>query len=104
MVIRGWLGAEYGDAPVLPGSLPAGAPRGVALTVVYSGGPADLAGLRPGDVLTAVDGGAILDQTDLRYREAALPPGTAVRIAGYRAGLPIEGEVVLAQRPLRRSS
>ena len=104
MVIRGWLGAEYGDAPLLPGALPPGSPRGVALTAVYSGGPADLAGLRPGDVLTSVDGIEISDQNDLRQREAALKPGTPVRIAGYRAGLPIAGEVVLAQRPLRRSS
>lgn len=47
-VIRGWIGAEYGDAPVLPGGLAVGQARGVALTTVYSGGPADQAGLRPG--------------------------------------------------------
>jgi serine protease DegQ len=99
VVIRGWLGAEYGDAPLLPGTLPPGGPRGVALTVVAAGGPADLAGLRPGDLLTQFDGIDIADQADLREREAAKPPGSRVAIAGYRAGLPISGEIVLAQRP-----
>lgn len=101
VVIRGWLGAEYGDAPVLPGSLPPGAPRGVALTGVYTGGPADQAGLQAGDVLLKFDGVDIMDQSDLRDREAALAPGTKVRVAGLRAGVPFDAEMVLTQRPVR---
>lgn len=98
-VVRGWIGADYGDAPILPGGLPGGAARGVALTTVHPGGPADIAGLRPGDVLTEFDGEVIVDQTDLRQREAALAPGTVVRIAGYRAGVPFTGQLSLIQRP-----
>jgi serine protease DegQ len=101
VVIRGWLGAEYGDAPVLPGDLPADAPRGVALTQVYSGGPAELAGLQPGDVLLEFDGAAIVDQSDLRDREAALTPGTQVALRGLRKGVPFAIEITLTQRPLR---
>ncbi len=101
VVVRGWLGAEYGDAPVLPGSLPAGAPRGVALIAVYAGSPADSAGLRPGDLLLALDDLPIADQADLRQREAALRPGTRVRLAGLRAGVPFQAEVEAAQRPRR---
>ncbi len=99
VVVRGWLGAEYGDAPVLPGALPPGAPRGIALTTIYPGGPADSAGLRPGDVLTEFAGQVIVDQADLRERETSLKPGTRVAISGYRAGVPLSGELVLAQRP-----
>jgi len=101
VVIRGWLGAEYGDAPVLPGSLPPDAPRGVALTGIYSGGPAEQAGLQPGDVLLSFDGEDIMDQSDLRDREAALAPGTTVRIAGLRAGVPFDTRMTLTQRPVR---
>ncbi|MCK7592569.1 S1C family serine protease [Pseudomarimonas salicorniae] len=103
VVVRGWLGAEYGDAPVLPGSLPPGSPRGVAITTVYPGGPADSAGLRSGDVLTTFDGKVIVDQADLRDREAAARPGTEVEIEGFRAGVPLSGRITLAQRPLVRS-
>ncbi len=101
VVVRGWLGAEYGDAPVLPGSLPAGTPRGVALTAVYAGGPADSAGLRPGDLLLSLDDDPTADQGDLRQREAALRPGTRARLAGLRAGVPFQTEVEAAQRPRR---
>jgi S1-C subfamily serine protease len=101
MVIRGWIGAEYGDAPMLPGGLPTGSPRGVALTLVHPGGPADQAGLRPGDVLLTVNGQDIGDQTDLRNREAALMPGVRIRFTGLRAGVPFDAEVTLAQRQPR---
>jgi len=103
VVVRGWLGAEYGDAPVMPGTLPPGAPRGVALMNVYEGGPADVAGLAPGDVLLEIDGEQIGDQSDLRNREAALQPGSAITVTGLRAGLPFSAELKLAQRPLPRA-
>ncbi|MBD8526153.1 S1C family serine protease [Pseudomarimonas arenosa] len=104
MVVRGWIGAEYGDAPIIPGGLTPGTTRGVALMFVYPGGPADAAGLRPGDILTRFNGFEVVDRLDLREREAALQPGSRVAIEGFRAGLPIRGELVLIQRPLARRS
>lgn len=104
MVVRGWLGANYGDAPILPGSLPSGSPRGVALTRIQAGGPAARAGLQVGDVLTRIGDQDIIDQSDLRDREAATPPGSKVRVSGLRAGLPFDVELELAQRPAARAS
>lgn len=101
LVIRGWLGAEYGDAPLLPGGLEPGQPRGVALGIVYPGGPAERAGLRPGDVLLQIEGEDIHDQGELRKREAAMNPGQEVRLVGLRAGVPFETRLSLAQRPAR---
>jgi serine protease DegQ len=104
VVIRGWLGVEYGDAPILPGGLAPGTPRGVAITVVYPGGPADRIGLRPGDVLLGFGGQAIEDVADLRDREAAVAPGTTVPVTGLRAGVPFSAELTLAQRPRPRNT
>ncbi len=98
-VVRGWLGIEYGDAPILPGSVPAGTPRGVALSTVHAGSPADSAGLRVGDVVLALDDIEIAGQLDLRTREANLAPGTQVRVEGLRAGVPFQADITLSQRP-----
>ena len=103
VVTRGWLGAEFGDAPVLPGSLGINTPRGVALTGVYVGGPAQASGLRAGDVILQFNGEAVPDQSWLRTREAGSAPGTQVRLAGLRAGVPFQIELELAQRPANRS-
>ncbi len=99
VVVRGWMGAEYGDAPVLPGSLDAMGPRGVALTEVYMGGPAQAAGLRAGDVLLSFDGETIGDQSSLRLREASKAPGSTVEVSGLRAGVPFVAQLQLIQRP-----
>jgi serine protease DegQ len=103
LVVRGWMGVEYGDAPVLPGALGAGTPRGVALTKVFPDSPADRAGLLPGDVLLQVGGQDVVDQSDLREREAALQPGSTVRLEGLRAGVPFSADLVLTQRPSSRA-
>lgn len=102
-VTRGWLGAEYADAPTTPGALSTEPMRGVVLTALYAGAPAAEAGLRPGDILLGLDGADIIDQFDLRTREAALAPGTEVRLSGTRAGVPFETRVQLMQRPTQRS-
>lgn len=99
VVVRGWMGAEYGDAPVLPGSLDAMATRGVAITEVYVGGPAQAAGLRPGDVLLSFDGEAISDQSTLRVQESGKAPGSSVEVSGLRAGVPFVAQLQLIQRP-----
>ena len=98
-VVRGWLGVEYNDAPVLPGSIAPGDARGVAVSAVYPGGPADRAGLRVGDVLLSMGESQIAGQAQLREREAGLQPGTSVSLAGLRAGVPFRTEIELAQRP-----
>ncbi|MCX7563795.1 trypsin-like peptidase domain-containing protein [Xanthomonadaceae bacterium XH05] len=101
-VIRGWLGAEYVDTPALPGALPTDTPRGVVLSALYTNGPAAQAGLRPGDVLLGLNGADIIDQFDLRNREAALAPGTDIVLTGLRAGVPFEAKLQLVQRPTSR--
>jgi len=99
VVLRGWIGAEYGDAPVTPSAALGDSPRGVALTGIYSPSPASAAGLQPGDVLLKLDGVDIIDQFDLRNRESNLTPGNTVRVSGLRAGVPFETQLTLQARP-----
>lgn len=94
-VVRGWLGAEYLDGS---GRIAGSAP-GVTISAIHPGSPAERAGLRPGDVLTELDGSAIGDPLELRRREADLAPGTRVALAGMRAGIPFRTELTLARRP-----
>jgi serine protease DegQ len=98
-VIRGWTGAEYSDTA--PSAAPTSAPRGVLLMLVVPGGPADRAGLKPGDVLLRFDGKPIESESELRGREASLAPGTVVRIEGERAGVPFDVELTLIQRDVQ---
>jgi len=90
-VVRGWIG-------IRPQSLKDeearqfGYPQGsVIVTAVYRGAPAATEGLRPGDVITAVNGGAINGAEDLLARVAALAPGDAVRLT-VRRGPPFEAQ------------
>jgi S1-C subfamily serine protease len=61
------------------------------VTAVYRGAPAAVEGLRPGDVITAVNGDAIIGAEDLLARIAALAPGDAVRLT-LRRGPPFQAQ------------
>ena len=60
--------------------------RGALVNSVVSGGPAERAGVRPGDVITAFNGNAIGDPNSLRNAVAATPPGTDVGLTLWRSG------------------
>lgn len=104
-VTRGWLGVEYreviGEPATGAGGEQSSAPAGVQIANVYRGGPGDLAGLRPGDLLSHLDGQAISGQNALQQLESALAPGSSVRIHGQRAGVPFQLTVQVIQRPQR---
>ena len=96
-IIRGWIGADYTDMALTPGSAPH--QRGVVIMRVIPESPAAQAGLQPNDVLLQLDGTAIVDQIDLLNREAALAPGTKVHIEGLRRNIPFNVDLTLVQRP-----
>ena len=102
-VTRGWLGLDYRDLPTTrngSGSQTS-APRGVQLAQVFLDYPGAAAGLQPGDVLLTLDGQAIEGFNEMRQLEAALLPGATARIAGLRAGVPFQADLIVVQRPLR---
>ena len=96
-VIRGWIGADYTDIPAPSGAT--SRPQGVLLMRISPESPAAHAGLLPGDLLLKLDGDAVADQIELRNREAALAPGTKIRLEGLRGNLPFALDLVLTERP-----
>ena len=60
--------------------------RGVLVNSVAPGSPADRAGLRNGDVITAIDGHSVDDPNALRNRVATTAPNSQVRLSIIRDG------------------
>ena len=81
-VTRGWIGVEPQDlsaelAQTFNLKLSAIAKGGVIITGVLQNGPAAAAGIKPGDVILAVDGKTVGNVSQLLTAVAALKPGTA---------------------------
>jgi len=86
-VTRAWLGAS-----VAPMSAEEAArrgmdrPRGVVVSNIYRGGPAARAGLRQGDVITAVGNQPVEDSASLNFRIGVVRPGEQVSLTILRDG------------------
>ena len=99
-VTRGWIGVELRDVtPTDAASLQLGAPRGALIAVVLRGGPADKAGVRPGDVAVEVQGKPVADATAMLNVIAALVPGEPARMKLKRQGQDVETTVNVGRRP-----
>lgn len=93
-VSRGYIGVEPRDAPEGDGSLIAG---------VLKDGPADRGGIRPGDVVVAVDGKTIRNMTELMQTVAQTAPGSDVRFKVRRDGKTTDVSVKVVERPSQLS-
>ncbi|MCX8017177.1 MAG: Do family serine endopeptidase [Rhodocyclaceae bacterium] len=99
-VTRGWIGVEVQDmTPELAESFGAATDQGALIAGVMRGSPADKAGIRPGDVLLAVDGRPIKDAQVMLERIAALTPGQQAHFSLLREGRRIELPVAIGRRP-----
>jgi serine protease DegS len=99
-VVRGWLGIEAQDlTPALAESFGLPAAEGVLIAGVLRGGPAEQAGLQPGDVVTAIDGEPVGAARESMNRIAGYTPGSTLNIRGLRGGQPFELDAVIGQRP-----
>ena len=76
-----------------------GTTNGAALSSVASGGPAEQAGLRAGDVITAIGGTAIGDSTDLVAAIASHQPGDEVKLTVKRGSQTLHPTVTLGTQP-----
>ena len=99
-MVRGWIGVEPGElTPELAQTFGVPVEQGVIITGVLGGGPAAQAGIRPGDVITAVAGQPVRTVSELLTRISALPPGQAVAFAVQRRSDSVQVDVTPAQRP-----
>jgi serine protease DegS len=99
-VRRGWLGVEVQDiTEELAESFDMKTTDGVLVAGVLRGGPADYAGLKPGDVITAISGERVNDTRDALDLIAQHLPGSTLTLEGLRKGERVELEVPVGQRP-----
>lgn len=98
-VIRGWLGIRSAELASSAGAPSPPTLRGVPVAAVTPGGPADEAGLRPGDIIFAMEGEEVNDPRVLQNRVAGIEPGTTVNLQVQRDGELRIAEVRVAERP-----
>ncbi|HSD99470.1 MAG TPA: Do family serine endopeptidase [Burkholderiales bacterium] len=99
-VTRGWIGVGVQDiTPELAQSFNLPTSRGVLITQVERGSPADKAGIKPGDVLLSLNGRPVADTTTMLNLVAALPPGQGATIKLTRNQAETELAVTIGRRP-----
>ncbi len=72
-------------------------PAGVKITSVQAGSPAEKAGLKKDDLLTALDGQAVTDESALRLFSSLMPPGQPKPVAFIREGKPQTLEIAFEE-------
>jgi serine protease DegQ len=99
-VVRGWIGIESQDiTPDLASSFGLGRDSGAIIAGVVRGGPADRAGIRPGDILLTVDGKQVANTNDMLNLIARLTPGGKAKMTVMRKNRQATLDVTVARRP-----
>jgi serine protease Do len=99
-VTRGYIGAWLDNVtPDLAKAWNLPSNNGVAITKVDPDTPAAKAGLKAGDVVTEVNGEAVVDTAALRLRIASMAPGATAKMHVIRNGAPTDINVTLGERP-----
>ncbi len=97
-VRRAYIGVAGGPRPVPPQARPAaGTATCIEVVEVVSDSPADRAGIRPEDLILAVDATPTARVEDLQRLMVADLIGVAVTVRLLRAGRPLELELVPAE-------
>ena len=99
-VSRGYLGVNIQTVtPEVAAALGIKDSKGAIVADVVAGGPAARAGFEQGDVVTAIDGVAVEDSTDLTRKVAAVPAGQTATFSVHRAGKAIQVKATIGSRP-----
>ncbi|HEY4351019.1 MAG TPA: PDZ domain-containing protein, partial [Paraburkholderia sp.] len=72
---------------------------GAIVAGVLKGGPADKAGIKPGDILVGVNGQDITDTTRLLNVIAQIKPGTDAKVHLVRKNKELDLTVMIGKRP-----
>ena len=99
-VTRGWIGVEVQElTPPVADSFKLGSTRGALIAGVLRGGPADKAGVKPGDVLVEIEGKPVTDPAAMLNVVAALSPGSSAKVRLKRQGQDVNASVTVGRRP-----
>ncbi len=99
-VTRGWIGVEVQDlTPELAESFKRPNTKGALIAGVLKGGPADRAGVKPGDIIVEVEGSAVTDSSGMLNLIAALLPGEAATIKVERNQAEKSIKINVGKRP-----
>jgi len=99
-VTRGWIGVEVQDISAeLAESFKLTNIRGTLIAGVLRGGPADRAGIKPGDILVAVESNEVIDSTSMLNLVAALQPGKQATLKILRNRNEMSVQIGVGKRP-----
>jgi serine protease DegS len=102
-VVRGWLGffpQDLSDEQAAQLGIAAGG--GVAVVNILVKSSAYEAGVKPGDLITGLQGEPVRNSQDLISRVAALPPGAVVDVEGRHGREPYKVKIKVLERPMRQ--
>ncbi len=104
-VTRGWLGVTVeGITPSIAEAFDLSSSHGLILTNIAKGGPADKAGLKPGDIITHIDDLKISDGNASMHQIGQTEPGTKVNVRAIHNGAAQSFLVEIGKRPRGNSS
>lgn len=99
-VTRGWIGVEVQElTPELAESFKLDTTEGTLIAGVLRGGPADRAGIKPGDILVTVEKRPVTDSSSMLNLIAALKPGKSAALQVIRNGKHLAINVTVGRRP-----
>jgi serine protease DegQ len=99
-VTRGFIGIEPQEiTPDLAESFKLPKNQGVMVAGVIRNGPADRAGIKPGDVLIEVEGAPVRDASQMLNLIAQMTPGNNGKLKIIRQGQPMDLTVTVGKRP-----
>jgi serine protease DegQ len=98
-VTRGWIGVEPQNINQELADTLKIKPEGVLIIGTLQNGPADRAGIKPGDVLKKIDGKPVKDITQLLNKISAVSPGQKIKVEVNRKGKDLEIEIQVGKRP-----
>jgi serine protease DegQ len=98
-VVRGWIGVEPQNISTEMAQALNISKAGVLINGTLQSGPADRAGIKPGDVLKSIDGKNISDITELLNKIAQITPGNKVKAVINRKGKDLDLEIQVGKRP-----
>jgi len=104
-VTRGWIGVQIQNVTQdLADDLSLKDATGALVAAAEKNSPAAAAGIKSGDVITAVDGEAVADPHDLARRIAALGPKKTAKLSIVRNGSPMTIDVTLGTMPADKTA